>query len=57
MIMKHKNHDRIVNEFEQAKQKQLEKLATKLLKQDEKARKLKEKKIESGFFKLFENGS
>jgi len=57
MIMKHKDHDRIVNKFEQAKQKQLEKLATKMLKQDEKARKLKEKKIESGFFKLFENGN
>jgi hypothetical protein len=56
MIMKHKDHDHIVNKFTEAKQRQLEKLATKLLKQDEKARKLKEKKIKGDFFKFLEDG-
>ncbi len=54
MIMKHKDHDRIINGFDEAKRRQLEKLATKLLKQDERARKLKDKKVERGFFKFFE---
>jgi hypothetical protein len=56
MVMKHKDHDRIVSKFDEAKQRQLEKIATKLLKQDERSRKLREKNIERGFFKFFEDG-
>lgn len=48
--MKHKNHDKII---EKLKNKKLEKLATKLLKQDEKHEKLKEIKTKGDFLKLF----
>ena len=55
--MKHKDHNRIVDKFDEAKHAQLERLATKMLKQDDKFKKLKEKNLdESGIFKLFENG-
>lgn len=56
MIMKHKNHDRIVGSFEDAKHKHLEKLATKLLKKDDQAKKLRQKPIDREFFKFFEDG-
>ena len=50
---KHKKHDSIVNDFDNQKQKQLEKLATKLVDIDEKNQKLKEKTINTNFLKLF----
>lgn len=56
MIMKHKDHDHIITKFDEAKQKQLERLATKLLKRDEKVRKLREKRSDHGFLKFFEDG-
>ena len=43
--MKHKKHDKIVKDFDSQKSKQLEKLATKLLDQDEKNQKLKNRLI------------
>lgn len=54
--MKHKDHDHIITKFDEAKQKQLERLATKLLKRDEKVRKLREKRSDHGFLKFFEDG-
>lgn len=54
--MRNKIHDPNI-EFERRKNKKIESLANKLLKNDEKTQKLKEKKIEGGFFKLFENGN
>ena len=51
--MKHKNHDRIVKDFDKAKAAHLEKLATKMLKNDEKANQLKSKEIDPGFLNLF----
>ena len=50
---KHKKHDVIVNDFESQKNKQLEKLATKSLVEQEKLSRLKEKNIKTDFFKLF----
>ena len=50
---KHKKHDTIVNDFESQKNKQLEKLATKSLAEQEKLSRLKEKNIKTDFFKLF----
>jgi hypothetical protein len=50
---KHKNHDAVVNDFEIQKNKHLEKLATKILAEQEKLSKLKEKNIKTDFFKLF----
>jgi hypothetical protein len=50
---KHKKHDVIVNDFEIQKNKHLEKLATKILAEQEKLSKLKEKNIKTDFFKLF----
>lgn len=43
--------------FEENKRNKIESLTNKLLRQDEKFQKLKEKKIEGGFFKYFENGN
>ena len=55
--MKHKDHDRIVGSFKDAKCKHLEKLATKLLKKDDQAKKLRQKPIDREFFKFFEDGN
>ena len=51
--LKKKKHNKIVNDFENAKQNHLEKLATKMLKRDEMLSKLKEKKISNNFLDLF----
>ena len=51
--LKKKKHNKIVNDFENAKQNHLEKLATKMLKRDEMFSKLKEKKISNNFLDLF----
>jgi len=50
---KNKKHDKIVNDFDNQKQKHLEKLATKMLEDQEKINKLKDKEIKTDFFKLF----
>ena len=50
---KHKKYDAVVNDFEIQKNKHLEKLATKILAEQEKLSKLKEKNIKTDFFKLF----
>ena len=51
--IKKKKHDKIVNDFEKAKHSHLEKLASKMLKKDEMYSKLKEKKVNGNFLKLF----
>ena len=50
---KNKKHDKIVNDFENQKQKHLEKLATKMLDDQDKINKLKGKEIKTDFLKLF----
>ena len=50
---KNKKHDAIVNDFDVQKQKHLEKLATKMLDDQDKLNKLKEKNINTDFLKLF----
>lgn len=50
---KNKKHDAIVNDFDSQKQKHLEKLATKMLDEQDKINKLKDKEIKTDFFKLF----
>lgn len=51
--IKNKKHDKIVNDYDKIKEKHLERLATKTLKNDEKTQKLKEKKIDDKFLDLF----
>jgi hypothetical protein len=51
--MKHKKHDAIVKDYETQKSNHLEKLASKILKNDEKMQKLKDKSINKDFLKLF----
>jgi hypothetical protein len=48
-----KKHQRIVKDFEKQKEKHLERIATKLLKDDERNQKLKNKPIDPGFLNLF----
>jgi hypothetical protein len=52
-MAKHKKHDSLVKDYETQKAKHLEKLASQMLKQDEKMQKLKEKNINNDFLKLF----
>lgn len=52
-MKKNKNHDKIVDMVKNNKEKKLEKHATKLLKNDEKNQKLREKKININILKLF----
>jgi hypothetical protein len=52
-MAKNKNHDKLVKDYDRQKSEHLDKLATKMLKNDEKAQKLKEKKISNNFLKLF----
>ena len=51
--MKHKKHDKIVNDYQKIKSKHLDKLADKLLEDEEKFRKLGEKKSNGKFLDLF----
>jgi hypothetical protein len=51
--MKSKKHKEISKDFKAAKYKHLEQLATKMLKNDEKAGKLKNKPIDKDFLDLF----
>ena len=50
---KHKKHDALVNDFANQKQKHLEKLATKMLDEQEKLNQLKSKNINTDFLNLF----
>ena len=52
-LLKKKKHDKIVKDFDTQKAKHVEKLATQMLKKDEQFQKLKEKKIDTNFLKLF----
>ena len=51
--MKHKNHNKIVNDYDKQKSKHLDRLATKMLDNDEKFRKLQDKKVKGDFLKNF----
>ncbi len=46
---KHKKHDALVNDFDNQKQKHLEKLATKMLDEQEKLNQLKSKNINTEY--------
>tara|TARA_R110002020_G_scaffold470411_1_gene696312 strand:- start:367 stop:552 length:186 start_codon:yes stop_codon:yes gene_type:complete len=52
-LKKHSKHDKIVNNYQTTKQNHLEKLATKMLNNDEKFSKLKEKEINNNILDLF----
>jgi hypothetical protein len=51
--MKKKKHTKLVRDYDKQKEKHLEKLATNILKNDEKFSKLKEKNINTNFLDLF----
>jgi hypothetical protein len=51
--MKKRKHDKIVNDYDKIKSKHLEKLAKKMLDNDEKFSKLKEKNIKGNFLDKF----
>lgn len=51
--IRRKKHDRLVNDYENQKAKHLEKLASKMLKNDEIADKLKDKPIKGDFLDKF----
>ena len=51
--MKHKKHDKLVKDYEKQKSEHLDKLVTRMLKNDEKMQKLKEKNINPNFLNLF----
>ncbi len=48
-MAKNKNHDKLVKDYNKKKSEHLDKLATKMLKNDEKMQKLKDKKINTNF--------
>ena len=52
-MAKHKKHDKLLRDYENQKAKHLEKLASQILKNDEKMQKLKEKNINKDFLKHF----
>lgn len=52
-MKKSKKHTEVVTDFEESKRKHLDKLATKMLKNDEKNSKLKDKFIDKKFLDLF----
>tara|TARA_R110001592_G_scaffold179264_3_gene420789 strand:+ start:31 stop:204 length:174 start_codon:yes stop_codon:yes gene_type:complete len=51
--IKNKKHNQIINDYDKIKSKHLEKLANKMLKNDEKNDKLKGKNIKGDFFDKF----
>lgn len=51
--MKRKKHSDIVNDYEKIKSKHLDNLATKMLANDEKMNRLKDKNIDTNFLDLF----
>jgi hypothetical protein len=52
-MKKHKKHEKVVRDYEQQKSKHLENLATKMLENEEKNSKLKEKIINLKILNLF----
>ena len=51
--LKNKKHNKIVKDYDKQKEKHLEKLASKMLNDDEKLQKLKGKQINPKFLNLF----
>jgi hypothetical protein len=51
--MKSKKHSKIVRDYDKQKEKHLEKIATKMLENDERNSKLKGKEIDPKFLNLF----
>ena len=51
--MKNKKHHKIIKDYEKQKSRHLEKLADRILKDDEKLQRLKEKNINPDFLNLF----
>ena len=51
--MKKKRHENIVKDYDKQKERHLENLASKMLNNDEKLQKLKEKNIDPKFLNLF----
>jgi len=51
--IKRKKHDKLVNDYDNQKNKHLERLAKKMLENDEKFSKLREKGIDDSFLDLF----
>ena len=51
--MKNKKHDKIVRDYDKIKSKHLEKLASKMLKDEDKNNKLRSKKIKGDFLNNF----
>ena len=51
--IKRKKHDQIMNDYDKIKSRHLEKLANKMLKDDEKYNKLKSKQIKGNFLDEF----
>jgi hypothetical protein len=52
-ISKNKKHDKLVNDYDKQKSKHLDKLASKMLKDDERNQRLKDKNINTDFLDLF----
>ena len=53
LTLKKRKHDKLVNDYNNQKSKHLEKLADKMLEDQEKFDKLREKKINDKFLDLF----
>jgi hypothetical protein len=53
LIRKNRKHDKIVKDYEKIKRKHLEKLADKMLEEQDKIDKLREKKSNGDFLELF----
>jgi len=53
LLRKKKRHDAITKDFNKTKEKHLEKLATKMLEDQEKMNKLRDKNINTDFLDLF----
>ena len=53
LMAKNKKHNSLVKDYDKQKSEHLDKLATKMLKNDDKTQKLKEKIINTNFLKLF----
>ena len=51
--IKRKKHDKLVNDYENQKRKHLDRLGKKMLDNDEKFRKLRDKEINDDFLDLF----
>ena len=52
-MAKNKRHDKLVKDYDKQKSEHLDKLATKMLKNDELMQKLKTKKISNKFLNVF----